>query len=548
MLGRSVLYPADDERAAQKSKAARFPNRASPTPTEVRELYYPSGHGTLNSAPGKLEPQLTCSDGHFGLKSLHKDSRLREFGRQAGLAHVRPCGGPQGAKEQTRSYFDTSSLLPSTEHVRREDPITPPQKPRLCIEASSSEESVEEAVLAPKITVRDVTLTSSQQLTTVASPSKPRLISISARTSSSQTSSSQPATPFKSRPALVSAFSPDTPPETPDVANRIDAYEIPTHPTVGKHGHRSLDSKIYYPTTRPNSRVPTPFGRFTSSSCFRNRPRWGHPTMAQIDPATAWILQELEVLLADYPITALRLDSPVIEHIRSVTSGPPAHDRSSPRHRSSTAPHSRYSPYKPVIGFSATAAPSLLQDLAPQVTHPSLNTCPDSTAFALRTVFPSAHPHHLESLHATYIAIHYVVKFPSSEFGAISAFESAASPYATSAKRSRCSSVISNVPPKARAMLGLESPAQTSPLLPSPARSWYGASTPELDPELRMRLANVELLLETSVRRILADVEGLSLGKQDDALGRAVAEIVKLGEKSLKSGLIVDGQCSCLHV
>lgn len=382
--------------------------------------------------------------------------------------------------------------------------------------------------------MRDATLTLSQQLTTVTSPSKPRLITISPRTPTPKTNSFQPATRFECRPALVSAFSPDTPPETPDVANRIDARENPTRPTVKRHGHRSLDSKIYHHINPPNSRVRTPLGRFTPSSCFPNRPRCG-PTMTQSDAATAWILQELEVLLADFPITALRLNSPVIERIRSVTSGPPAHDRNLARHRSSTAPHSRYSPNKPVVGFSATT-PSLRQDLASQVTQPSRNTNPDPTASALRTVFPSAHPHHLESLHATYIAFHYVINLPSSKFAAVSASESAASPYASSSKHSRSSSVVSNVPAKARAMLGLESAAQTLPLLPSPAKSWFRASTPELDPELIMRLENVELLLESSVRRILVDVEGRSLGKQDGALVRAVGEIVKIGERRLKFG------------
>ncbi|KAL8762542.1 MAG: hypothetical protein Q9184_001450 [Pyrenodesmia sp. 2 TL-2023] len=255
--------------------------------------------------------------------------------------------------------------------------------------------------------------------------------------------------------------------------------------------------------------------------------------MTQSHAATAWILQELDVLLADFPIPALRLNSPVIECIRSMTSGPPAHDRNLARHRSSTAPHSRYSPNKPVVGFSATT-PSLRQDLASQVTQPSRNTYPDLTASALWTVFPSAHPHHLESLHATYIAFHYVINFSPSEFAAVSASESAASPCASSAKHFRSSSVVSNVPAKARVMLGLEPPAQTLPLLPSPARSWFRASTPELDPELRIRLENMELLLESSVRRILVDVEGRSLGKQDDALVRAVGEIVKIGERRLQ--------------
>lgn len=128
--------------------------------------------------------------------------------------------------------------------------------------------------------------------------------------------------------------------------------------------------------------------------------------MTQFDPATAWILQELEVRLRDFPMTALRLNSSVIERIRS-TLVPPAHDRNTAWHRSSTAPHSRYSPYKSVVDTSATAS-SLRQHDTSQVTQSSRGIGPGPITFALQNVFPSARPHHLESLHAMYLAFHYV--------------------------------------------------------------------------------------------------------------------------------------------
>lgn len=524
---------------APKSLAARFPNGYSPTAVGLRDEHdappwgfedipAPSNGIALGPVSSDIERRLACTDIACGERSLHKVSGSRELRRQAGWAAVGTCG-PDGTDEPTHSYSDTSSSNP--EEARCEHPITPPRKPRLWIGASSSEESVKEAVLAPMIFARDVWLTLFQQLTTGTSPSKPRLITISP---SSKTKPLQPTTPLECRPALVSAFSPDTPPsppETPDVANRIDVDEDPTCPTVERHGRGSSNSKIYYPITPPDSRVPTPFDKLTSSSCFRKRPRWGQPTMTQLDPATAWILQELEVLLADFPMTALRLNSPVVQRIRSATSAPPVPAKNPDRHRSFTAPHSRYSPYRPVMNFSASA-PSPRQDHASsQPSRSSRSTHPDPTAFALRTVFPSARPHHLDSLHASFLALHYVVDFPSSEFSAASASEPAASPYTmTSTRHSRSSSMVSNVPPKARAMLGLESPVETSPSLPSPTKSWFRASTPELDPELRMRLENVGLLLEASVRKILVEIEGRSFGKQDDALVRAVGEVIKMGE------------------
>ncbi|KAL8720212.1 MAG: hypothetical protein Q9225_002905 [Loekoesia sp. 1 TL-2023] len=362
------------------------------------------------------------------------------------------------------------------------------------------------------------------------SPSKPRLITISPRTPSSKINSSQPATPLECRSALVSAFSPDTPPETPHVANRNEVDDNPTCPTMKEHRLGSLDTKICYPITPPDSRYPTPFGKTTSSACQGKHPCWVQPIMTQLDPSTAWIIQELEVLLVDFPMTALRLNSPVIERIRNETSSPPV-PKQPARYRSSTAPHSRYSPWKPSTNQLVGLQSSIQGDHAPRSNRASRNTRADPTASTLQTIFPNARPHHLDSLHATYLALHYV-KSTCSDFAAAPVSEVAASPRAASAKHSRSSSVVSEIPSKARAMLGLESPVPTSPSLPSPAKSWFRASTPELDPELKTRLENVQLLLETSIRKILVEIEGRSLVKQDDALVRAVGEVIRLGEQS----------------
>ncbi|KAI4125312.1 MAG: hypothetical protein LQ338_004326 [Usnochroma carphineum] len=481
----------------------------------------------VSSAPSYHQQRPECSDTSFEQRSLQKTPGSRELRRRAGWGPVGTRGIP-GADERTHSWSVTSSPDPGA--IRYNQPIMPSRKPRLWNKASSSVESVEKAVTGPTIYTQNTRLTSFQQLTTVTSPSKPRLITISPRTPTSKTNSLQPATPLECPLALVSAFSPDTPPETPDVANRIDADEDPTCRTVEKHGRGSLDTKICYPMTPPNSRVPTPFHKIdkvTSSSCFRKHPRWGRPTtMNQLDPSTAWILQELEVLLADFPMTALRRSSPVIQQIRFLTSGRPVAEKSSAWHTSSVAPHSRYSPYRPVTNFSVSA-PSPSQASAPQPSRSRV----ERSAFALRIVFPSARPQHLDSLQATYLALHYVVNLPSLEFTTASASETAASPYTVSVKHSRSSSVVSTVPPKARAMLGFESPVQTPPSPPSPIKSWFRASTPELDPELKVRLENVELLLEASIRKILIEIGGRPLGKQDDALVRAVGEVVKMGEK-----------------
>ncbi|KAI4175091.1 MAG: hypothetical protein LQ343_001852 [Gyalolechia ehrenbergii] len=366
-------------------------------------------------------------------------------------------------------------------------------------------------------------LTSSQRITTVTSPSKARLITISPRTPSSKPSS------LNDRPALVSAFSPDTPPETPCVTNQNEGNHLLISSPDKEHVARSLDTKINYPITPPSSRVPTPFDKVTSSACLRKLSRWVQPTTTQLDAQTAWILQELEVLLADFPRTTLRLNSSVIEGIRLTTSSPSLPEGPA-RCRSSTAPPSRYSSFRPVANMIVGVQNPIERDPAPRSNRALRNT---QSAFALRAAFPNARPHHLDSLHATYIALHYVVNLPSSNFTAAPTSDAAVSPDTASPKHRRSLSVASNVPAKARAMLGLESPVQLSPSSPSPTKSWFRTSTPELDPEMKMRLENVEILLETSIRKILVEIEGRPLGRQDDTLVRAVGEVIKLGEHRL---------------
>lgn len=158
--------------AAPKQNAARVAHRVTPTSVEAPQVYRPlswdgeeiqtQGHRSQKLAAVQFEPQLACIDTDFRQKSLHKTSRSTELRRQAGWAHVGPHGGPPWIDEQTHS--DTSSLLPSPEHVRREDPTTPPRQPKLRTQAFSREGNVGEAVSAPKIMVRDATLTPSSNL------------------------------------------------------------------------------------------------------------------------------------------------------------------------------------------------------------------------------------------------------------------------------------------------------------------------------------------------------------------------------------------------
>lgn len=531
----SILSPNCDPNEPARKSVVSCPSTASfLAAAGLQDLYPPRprsagnahAHDTgevSNPALSCSERGLACKDTSCGWRRLHNCPGSKQLRPRAGRAlFARP--GPDWDDQQAQPWCFISSSNAGT--VCSDQPITPLQKSDLRSETSSSEESVEQAVTAPRICRRHAMLTSVQQLTTVSSPSKPRLIIISPRTPTSKSRSLRPTTPLECCAELVPAFNPDTPPKTPDAANRIKANEHPTYSMVGKYGYGSLDSKIGFPITPPNLRVPTPSDEFTPS-CLRKRPRWGQSTTAHYDPSTTWILQELEVLLADFPRTVLRIQSPVIQRIRSFISNPPIVERSPVGQQSATALHSRYSPHRPVANPGGSTRKAGL-DHPPQRTRASRNIQADPTMFALRTVFPRARSNHLDSLHATYLALHYVASLPSS---AASASDATASPFNTSREHSRSSSVVSNVPSKARAMLGLEPPVQISPLLPLAAKSRIRASSRELHPGLKARLEDVELVLETSVRKILVEIEGRSLATPNGALVRAVGEIIRMGEQ-----------------
>ena len=65
---------------------------------------------------------------------------------------------------------------------------------------------------------------------------------------------------------------------------------------------------------------------------------------------------------------------------------------------------------------------------------------------------------------------------------------------------------------------------------PSPTRSWFRPHSPELDEGFKERLENVKVLLEAVVRKLLVEIEGRGLGEGDEALVRAVGEVVRMGE------------------
>lgn len=102
---------------------------------------------TAADPPDPKYPQtcLGCTSSCPKPRSLHKISASRELRRQAGW----PSADTQPvieAAERSGPHSSTNSLESHAIHYER--PCTPTSKPRLWIEASSSEESLEQAVLS----------------------------------------------------------------------------------------------------------------------------------------------------------------------------------------------------------------------------------------------------------------------------------------------------------------------------------------------------------------------------------------------------------------
>ena len=103
---------------------------------------------TSNLASLCIEQSLRGDSSSSGSRSLHKKSGSRELRRQAGCV---PIGTRQVLQTQKESQTHDSNGSPEPRGSVDEQPITPPRKLRLWLETSSSDESIEQAVTAPKI-------------------------------------------------------------------------------------------------------------------------------------------------------------------------------------------------------------------------------------------------------------------------------------------------------------------------------------------------------------------------------------------------------------
>lgn len=319
------------------------------------------------------------------------------------------------------------------------------------------------------------------------------------------------------------------PPETlardPKVGNGIGKVLEPeqTHQVRG-----DLSDKIKARVTPPNTRFSS--YRITEShqsDIYYQSSKSSIRTALQHQPLD-WILDELEFVVENFPGVRLQLNSPVIQHLRL-----PNADRLVTEWRlgnslsQSKIPHSRYSLFRPLSSHPVTSRTSqdprdvIFQNSNLAIfdaLHPDLLT--DPTFCALRTIFPDAELPTLECLQATYLALNYLSLTDPPSFTRPCSLSS--SPRAE---------YLSTVPPKARAMLGIQPLAS----IPLPKTPWFSPETPELgDDGLRERIGNLVVRLRDMVGDLLAVIGGRRLEGWDSAFLSAVGEVIKMGEERRK--------------
>ena len=301
--------------------------------------------------------------------------------------------------------------------------------------------------------------------------------------------------------------------------------------------------------TPPDSRLATPrvkaTARRTSNlSCETPRRAFTLPASLLAAPskfAVARVITELEAAIYNHPSARLYLDSPIIEHIRSLCKhdgiGRVVSEQSgTPR---LAAPHSRFSLLKPLSShpvtpphdYSCYRGVEYARQHRLQRDEATVNAPKDTaTLAALRVVFPRAPGALLDSLHATYLALNYVSSLPLSSQSPLSSSTYQPSPTPSGL-------MLSSIPRKALATLGIQAPV----LSPTGSTSWLRAETPDAEARVtrddsnslerhQERVENLQVSLRICVRGLLGEIEGRRLGKRDESLVRAVSEVVRCGE------------------
>lgn len=369
----------------------------------------------------------------------------------------------------------------------------------------------------------------------MTSPSKPQIITIPRRGSSTIPLLSVDG--LCSSPHVKWSRHSVTPPEDPLI--------VPTTIMQDNQGHgleelrrTSEISKaiLRAPITPPNSPIEWrgTASEFSYPKFLRNDSGIANHNMNRYQPA-GWILDELEFLVANFPWTRLQLDSPVIQHIRREFTQSTRSVVADPRDALTPMPHSCYSTHSrdSMLGplSSHPVRQSGVEGLnAAQVcrlctrrlrSSHSIHPPSSPTLRALQAVFPHAASHTLDCVQATSYALAYVSSVDVSYMLPLSmAHASCSQPF--------LSDPCYIVPVKAQETLG----PKMCPEASRPGTSWLRPKTLECrDNDIsRRRLESLSATLNELLRELLAEIDGRRLGTGDDALVRAVQEMIRLGE------------------
>lgn len=336
----------------------------------------------------------------------------------------------------------------------------------------------------------------------MSSHGSPSVISIAGQNSKSSSKISTPDQP----PKPVSAFSPYTPPETPhslqkqkhnlDVPNDQPSYPI-TPPSSCLATPQSKDTLQRIPTASP-SEVSLTDGSSPSPPVLITASQRPSPTGTSVRPLNESIervLNDVERSTSGFSAVRLQLSSPCIQAIRLSSSEkhPPVFSQPSVN-----GPYSGYSSFSPLGSHPANAPPG-----SPPCSTGFNNSTParpgDPTLSALHEIFPNAPTLRLDSLQATYLALHYL----STIFVPL---------------RDNSPTMPKIVPKKACKTLGL-------PLL-TPVR----ISARKTSEWTRERVERLAVGLRMSLVCLVSEIEGKRGGKNHGLLMKALGEVVRMGE------------------
>lgn len=488
-----------------------------------------------------VTPSHVVQDGSQLRKTLHKTTGSRELRQSAGSVPVsRDCA--PWVNQIIRATRCAGSYQPQQTSGDHGPPRN--SRPRLWIDGHKDDESIEEAVShAHEFCTHAIAHGFGiQQLTTVTpSPTKPKVITIPRRGSSGSPLKA-PSLSLDGLPRYTERR-PATPPETPQSAVGLGISSRISHTEASNHKVSSIKVPPLS-LTPPNSRLATPRTRSTvrRTSNFNRQASRVEAVSRALHPfspdkgAALWVMGELEAAIHNHPTARLYLDSPIVEHIRSLCSV-----RSSQgiiQERTCTgklaAPHSRYSIFRPLSSHPVAAQDAQYKSpIYCEDRHTNFLASPCNAALsALRVIFPHAPGALLDSLQATYLALNYVSSLPCPVPSAscISASRSSPAPSGLT---------FSSIPRKALATLGIQAPTTS----PAAGTSWLRSETPDMkgkemktedssvqQQKEKERMETLQVNLRISVRGLLGEIEGRRLGKRDESLVRAVGEVVRYGE------------------